>query len=57
MVELPGKWLNDFKMFFGIIVPILDGHAGSDKNFTTIEDNAAEIISFIDVKFGGSVLH
>lgn len=41
---------------FRIIVPILDGHAGSDKNFTTIEDNAAEIISFIDVKFGGSVL-
>ena len=43
---------NDFQ----IIIPILDGHAGSDKNFTTIEDNAAEIISFIDVNFGGSVL-
>ena len=41
---------------FRIIVPILDGHAGSDNNFTTIEDNAAEIISCIDVKFGGSVL-
>lgn len=43
---------NDFR----IIIPILDGHAGSDRNFTTIEDNAAEIISFIDVEFGGSVL-
>ena len=43
---------NDFR----IIIPILDGHAGSDENFTTIEDNAAEIISFIDRNFGGSVL-
>ena len=40
---------------YHIILPILDGHAGSDKNFTTIEDNAAEIISFIDTHFGGSV--
>ena len=38
------------------MIPILDGHAGSDKSFTTIEDNAAEIIAFIDAKLGGSVL-
>ena len=43
---------NDFR----IIIPILDGHAGSSKNFTTIEDNAAEIISFIDAEFAGQVL-
>ena len=40
---------------FHIILPILDGHAESDKPFTTIEDNAAEIIAFIDTYFGGSV--
>ena len=40
---------------FHIILPILDGHAESDKPFTTIEDNAAEIIAFIDTLFGGSV--
>ena len=39
-----------------IIIPILDGHTGSDKDFTSIEDNANEIISFIDRNFGGSVL-
>ena len=32
---------------FHIILPVLDGHAGSDSHFTTIEDNASEIISFI----------
>lgn len=41
---------------YHIILPILDGHAGSDKDFTTIESNAADIISFIDEKFGGFVL-
>ena len=40
---------------YHIILPILDGHAESDKSFTTIEDNAAEIIAFIDAHFGGSV--
>lgn len=50
--EVAEQLQNDFR----IIIPILDGHARSDKNFTTIEDNAVEIISFIDVKFGGSVL-
>lgn len=41
---------------YHVILPILDGHAGSDRPFTTIEDNAAEIISFIDEQLGGSVL-
>ena len=39
-----------------IIIPILDGHTGSDKDFTSIKDNADEIISFIDRNFSGSVL-
>ena len=50
--EVSERLQNDFR----IIIPILDGHAGSDENFTTIENNAAEIISFIDRNFGGSVL-
>ena len=41
---------------FHVFLPILDGHAGSDRPFTTIEENAAEIISFIDEHCGGSVL-
>ena len=41
---------------YHIILPILDGHAGSDRPFTTIEENASEIISFIDKYMNGSVL-
>ena len=41
---------------FRVILPILDGHSGGDSDFTTIEDNADRIISFIDENFGGSVL-
>lgn len=41
---------------YRVILPILDGHAGSDKPFTTIENNASEIIEFINSKLGGSVL-
>ena len=41
---------------FHIILPILDGHAGSDRPFTTIEANAAEIIAFIDERLDGSAL-
>ncbi len=41
---------------YRVILPILDGHAGSDRPFTTIESNAAEIIAFIDEYLGGSVL-
>ena len=41
---------------FHVILPILDGHAGSDKQFISIEKNASEIIEFINEKLGGSVL-
>ena len=41
---------------YHIVLPILDGHAGSDRPFTTIEENASEIISFIDARLNGSVL-
>ena len=38
-----------------VILPVLDGHADSDAAFTTIEDNAARLISYIDTHFGGQV--
>jgi pimeloyl-ACP methyl ester carboxylesterase len=41
---------------YHVIIPIIDGHAGCDKPFTTIENNASEIIEFINNKLGGSVL-
>ena len=41
---------------FHVVLPILDGHAGSDAPFTSIEENAARIIAHIDENFGGKVL-
>ena len=43
------------KSKYHIILPILNGHAGSDKSFISIEDNADEIINFIDEKFNGKI--
>ena len=40
---------------YHVILPVLDGHADSDAAFTTIEDNAARLISYIDTHFGGQV--
>ena len=50
--EVAEQLLSDYH----IILPILDGHANSDSDFTSIEDNAIEIIKFIDERFNGSVL-
>ncbi len=41
---------------YHVVLPVLDGHADSDVPFTTIEDNAAGLISCIDTHFGGQVL-
>lgn len=41
---------------YHVILPILDGHAGSDRDFTTIAANAEEIIEFVETQLGGSVL-
>jgi pimeloyl-ACP methyl ester carboxylesterase len=40
---------------YHVILPILDGHAGSDVPFTSIEDNARELIRYLDEKFGGPI--
>ena len=41
---------------YHVVLPVIDGHADSDKPFTTIEDNAEEIIEFVDEHFNGHVL-
>ncbi len=41
---------------YHVVLPVLDGHAGSDAPFTTMEDNASRIIDYIDQNCGGSVL-
>ena len=38
---------------FHVVLPVLDGHGG--ETFTSIEDNAARIISYIDDQFAGQV--
>ena len=38
-----------------VVLPVLDGHAGSGRRFTTIEDNAREVIEWIDAEAGGCV--
>ena len=40
---------------YRVVLPVLDGHAGSERPFTTIEDCAAAMIEWIDREYGGSV--
>ena len=40
---------------YHVLLPVLDGHAGSDRPFTTIEENASEMISFIDKHLNGDI--
>jgi len=41
---------------YHVVLPVLDGHSGSDRPFTSIEDNASELIAYIDGHFGGKLL-
>ena len=41
---------------YHVVLTVLDGHADSETPFTTIEDNAARLISYIDYHFGGQIL-
>ena len=41
---------------YHIVIPVLDGHAESDAPFTSIEENAARLVAYIDDRFGGQVL-
>ena len=40
---------------YHVLLPTLDGHAGSDAPFASIEENAARLISYIDTHFGGQI--
>ena len=40
---------------YNVIIPILDGHAESDRSFTSINDNADEIIKYINKYHNGHV--
>lgn len=40
---------------YHVVLPILHGHAGSDADFTSIEDNAKRLLDYIDKTYGGSV--
>ena len=40
---------------YHVVIPLLDGHAGSDCDFTSIEDTAGRICEDIQARFGGSV--
>ena len=41
---------------YHVALPALDGHADSDAPFTSIEENAARLITYIDAHFGGQIL-
>ena len=41
---------------FHVVLPVLDGHAGSSDPFTGMEENADRIIRYVDDHFGGQVL-
>lgn len=41
---------------YHVIVPILDGHAGSNADFVSIEASAKQLLAYIDKEYGGSVL-
>ena len=41
---------------YHVVLPTLDGHGDSDAPFISIEENAARLISYIDVHFGGQIL-
>lgn len=41
---------------YHVLLPVLDGHGDSGVPFTTIEENAARLITYIDTHFHGQVL-
>jgi len=42
--------------YYHVLLPVLDGHAESGAPFTSIEENAARLICYIDTHYGGKVL-
>ena len=55
----PWNYFEEAKLLqyrYHVVLPVIDGHSGSDKDFTTIENNADEILSYIDKNCNGKVL-
>lgn len=50
------KTAESLEHHYHVVIPILNGHADSRTPFTSIENNAKEIISYIDETFGGHIL-
>lgn len=50
--EAVAKILSDK---YHIVLPVLDGHGDSKREFISIEDNATDIIKFIDENFDGYI--
>ena len=46
---------NLLKEKYHVVLPVLDGHADNDTPFTTIENQAKELISYIDENYHGAV--
>lgn len=40
---------------YHVIAPILDGHAGSDRDFESVEASAHHLLEWIDASFGGKI--
>ena len=41
---------------YHVVIPVLDGHADSDAPFSSTEENAARLISYMDTHCGGQIL-
>ena len=41
---------------FHVVLPVLDGHGGSDVPFVSIEETASRLIAWLDARFDGQVM-
>jgi pimeloyl-ACP methyl ester carboxylesterase len=41
---------------YHVVIPLLDGHAGSDRPFTSLEESAHALCRYLKERFGGSIL-
>ena len=41
---------------YHVVLPVLDGHAGSDSDFVSIETSASSLLEMIDKRFNGKIL-
>ena len=46
---------EDLAEEFHVVIPTLDGHVGADRPFVSVEENATELIDYIDREHSGKV--